>query len=198
MFDVRLALLVAVWASGGAGCGLVGFEPSPARQLDGRPGDPADAAAAVVDASRPDAPGAGVCAAMPCAGPTVAVACGTRCVASCEELMPVAAAKTRCAAWGGRLLSIADTAEETCAESVLTPGQLGYWLALEQNAAAVAPAEGWTWIDGVPFLYTDWALSEPNDVDDVESGQEQCGIIYDTGTWNDVDCGEGYALLCGR
>ena len=41
----------------------------------------------------------------------------------------------------------------------------------------------WVWANGEISTYTNWDTSEPNDVDG-----EDCGVIYESGFWNDVSC----------
>jgi len=50
-----------------------------------------------------------------------------------------------------------------------------WWLGAYQSASAVAPDEGWTWITGEPFLFSDWFRfpAEPNDGGDhLETDEE--------------------------
>ena len=41
----------------------------------------------------------------------------------------------------------------------------------------------WVWTNGETSIYTNWATSEPNDVNG-----EDCGQIYSSGLWNDLPC----------
>jgi hypothetical protein len=76
-----------------------------------------------------------------------------------------------------------------------------YWLGAQQvttNGLPLGPAEGWQWISGEPWEYTNWKPGEPND----QLGLEHCLEIYTVSlnaTWNDLadnDSGlsEGYII----
>jgi hypothetical protein len=67
-----------------------------------------------------------------------------------------------------------------------------YWLgAYQPNGPSVAPAEGWEWISGEPWAYTNWRSGgdavEPNDANGGEHYLEILGSYYGQygGTWND-------------
>ena len=50
----------------------------------------------------------------------------------------------------------------------------------------------WTWVDGAPFVYTNWASGEPNS--DAFDCVEQIG--NDPATWNEDDCNAPEAYVC--
>jgi hypothetical protein len=65
-----------------------------------------------------------------------------------------------------------------------------WWIGYDDRAV-----EGsFTWLDGSPSTWTDWASGEPNDY----GGTEDCTMIgrYGDATWNDTGCGETYAWIC--
>jgi hypothetical protein len=43
------------------------------------------------------------------------------------------------------------------------------------------PAANWVWVTGEPWLYTNWALGEPNDY----MGVPECYVNFGSGGWND-------------
>lgn len=180
------------WLVALAGCGRIGFDslaPGDATgdaivQGDALPDD------AMIDAS-PLA-----CEAQPCTATATTMMCGTRCFAFCRDRVLFSEARTRCEAWGGQLTSIRNATEQQCMSIV---GSTGGWLGFTQSALATTPDTGWTWLDGSPFTYTAWFMNEPGDgTDMIENGQEQCGVAFGGGRWNDEDCTKTLAFLCAR
>lgn len=47
------------------------------------------------------------------------------------------------------------------------------------------------WLDGEPLDYTNWNDGEPNN-----DGDEDCGEIYESGFWNDLNCTNELAFVC--
>jgi len=85
-------------------------------------------------------------------------------------------------ALGGYLVSIGSAAENAFIESYF-PGADWLWIGLSDAAE-----EGtFTWSNGDPLTYSNWAPFEPNN-----SGNEDYAIIWADGTWNDL--GEGWYL----
>jgi hypothetical protein len=116
-------------------------------------------------------------------------------------MMTQAAAKSRCVAWGGTLVSIRNPAEQTCIDTqianlISTPLFMGY----EQSALATAVDEGWGWTDGsLVTAFTYWFTTEPNDDNDnLEDGEEQCATFLGGGRWNDELCSQSRGLVCAR
>jgi hypothetical protein len=59
--------------------------------------------------------------------------------------------------------------------------------------ASDALLEGtFVWTDGLPVTYERWANNEPNNFQNAED----CAIMNNSGTWNDVPCGDDWGYLC--
>lgn len=66
--------------------------------------------------------------------------------------------------------------------------EFGYWLGGKQALDATDPAEGWSWITGENWIYTNWTNDEPNDFNgDVEESLHFSPTFFGAGggTWND-------------
>jgi hypothetical protein len=62
----------------------------------------------------------------------------------------------------GYLATITTEDENTFVTTQLDP-TAGAWLGGQQLPGSAEPAEGWQWITGEPWLYTNWDAGEPND-----------------------------------
>lgn len=181
---VRRVTLVLVLAS----CGRVYFDPL----SDGSvaPGDMRPADARPIDA----VPLACSADNLPCANPDF-VACGATCFASCLDIVTQPDAAAACDAWGGggTLARIANASEQTCMEMIANANFIG----LQQAAGEPTLAGAWTWRTGEPLTYVNWRIMEPDDLDDTEDGQEQCGLSS-AGTWVDTACNDPKTYACSR
>ena len=81
------------------------------------------------------------------------------------------------------LATITSQGENDFVTSLLQPSGFG-WLGGIQTAGALSPSDGWRWVTGEPFAFTNWAAGEPNDLPFDEIFLE----INWTGFWNDC-CG---------
>jgi hypothetical protein len=92
----------------------------------------------------------------------------------------------------GYLATITSAEEEAFLLSTFTPAQLSRrWLGGSQGEGIVPADAGWAWVTGEEWLYTHWALGEPNDFAGAASEQYvQTAIVVDmaplTMTWLDV------------
>src|SRR5207244_13339010 len=63
----------------------------------------------------------------------------------------------------GHLATLTSSSEQNFVISHLGGSLSGYWIGGYQVAGAVEPAEGWAWVTGEPWSYTNWMSGEPND-----------------------------------
>jgi hypothetical protein len=68
----------------------------------------------------------------------------------------------------------------------------GYWLGGKQAEGVAEPSEGWGWITGENWLYTNWEVIEPNDFGGInETALQFFNPLFDgftePGTWNDAN-----------
>lgn len=59
------------------------------------------------------------------------------------------------------------------------------WIGLYQIEGSYDPKEGWTWVTGEDFVYSNWNPGEPNNIDGDESYCEWSGSDVWLGGWND-------------
>lgn len=155
-----------------------------------------DAQDVAADAAVDAAPLACSTAGLACSGGVATMfTCGGHCWVRCTQHVTRETARAACAGWSGALAEIDDAAEETCATS---HAPADTWLGLQQAPDQAAPGMGWTWNGATPLAYTRWASGRPDDQDDRENGQEQCGKIESSGAWDDVACGDPIAFFCER
>jgi hypothetical protein len=85
----------------------------------------------------------------------------------------------------GHLVSITSAEEQAFVASLGVPSTA--WIGGFQADTSSEPADGWTWIDGEPWSYTNWGTGEPNDAD----GENCLHWRADNG-WNDINCANAY------
>lgn len=82
----------------------------------------------------------------------------------------------------GHLAVITSQAENdfivTDLPQALPEGGPGFWLGGFQQLTSAAPDQGWTWVTGEPFIFTNWQSGEPNDW----QGTEEDALHFH---WND-------------
>jgi hypothetical protein len=85
----------------------------------------------------------------------------------------------------GHLVTYADASEDAWVYNTLAGGSLGNaWIGLIQDLNDPnysEPGGAWGWVDGTPFVYTNWRANEPNDT----FGDEDFGGHYSGSQWND-------------
>lgn len=64
-------------------------------------------------------------------------------------------------------------------------GVLGWWIGGIQPPGSPEPAGGWQWVTGEPFIFTNWAAGEPNDIGN-EDAIHLDGKGSGLGLWNDI------------
>ena len=112
----------------------------------------------------------------------------------CGDLVTHDVAQAACAAWGGSLAALDSATAQGCPTAADDS-----WIGLQQSSTAITVGGGWTWNGAPAISYTNWDVGEPDDVDGVENGEEQCGYrVGADGTWHDDVCAESHAFLCRR
>lgn len=163
-----------------AGCGRVSFDPVTA-----------DAGNGGTDAGF-DAPPL-ACSMTNFVCPTGRVTtCGTSCIVTCSTTVTWAEAQDLCLAWGGNLARTDLASDLTCLADEINDA----WIGLVQEPAAT-PGAGWRWTWGGAIGFTAWKANEPDDLDDAEDGQEQCGL-FSSGGWIDDNCTSMKNVACSR
>jgi Lectin C-type domain len=140
-------------------------------------------------------------AGLTCIGTPIMFSCGKSCWVRCTGSVPRETARTRCADWMGALGQIDDMTEEICvAGGAGMPNHVvaDSWIGLIQDNAATAPKLGWTWNGAGQIVFSRWAAGEPEDSDNNENGDEQCGNIRTDGTWDDQSCSNLLDFFCER
>jgi hypothetical protein len=94
-------------------------------------------------------------------------------------------ARSQCQARGLDLASIDSATEDSFIAGKISASS---WIGLTDQAA-----EGqFVWASGQANTYTNWNGGEPNN----KFGVENCGEIYTSGLWNDVDCTDALYSVC--
>lgn len=104
-----------------------------------------------------------------------------------------AAATLAAERFGGYLATITSPEEQDFINRNMPAVQNGgnTVIGLVQDGSAPEPADGWGWVTGEPFTWSNWRSGEPNDT----AGNEDHVIIYTDGTWNDNSQDFTYALI---
>jgi hypothetical protein len=175
-----------------------------APSADGRTGDASASPDAPESPDAPAPPDAVPCTpqGLDCDIAPVVFTCAGSCWVGCDDTVvtqPQAAAQ--CAAWGGRLAWFDSPAENACWAG-FTP-VTDVWIGLRQDPGQQQPDDAWSWHgDGAMPAFLNWADGEPNDLDKLEDGDQQCSKAYPdvSRTWDDETCGtlENDAFLCRR
>ena len=116
-------------------------------------------------------------------------------------------ARARAQALGGHLVTITSQDENDFVAALtgadptlwqLDPagnGQ-GPWIGGAQAPGSVEPSGGWGWITGEPFIYTHWAVGEPNNLNNTEDRLQLHGKGTLIGNfWNDIPSNTSYGGL---
>jgi len=170
-----------------AGCS---FRHGSAPASDATHDGPPDVA---IDARIDAPPDAATCPStlLACPGGTATMlVCNNACWASCTAQGAEPTAAAACTAWGGRLAPLQTQADQDCVQLTVLPGHAS-WIGFEQAAGATTLTSGWSWnSDGITPSFTNWGGGQPNDLDGIEDGQEQCAYMSTpSGTWQDQGCG---------
>ena len=87
------------------------------------------------------------------------------------EQASIAAAGSVWMGVNGHLVTLTSS-DENLFVSGLSPDLAGYAVGGLQGAGATTLSDGWQWVTGEAFAYTNWNAGEPNDEDGVEGGHE--------------------------
>ena len=86
------------------------------------------------------------------------------------------------------LAVVDDASENSWLTSTMNSYSSSHWWWIgfhDRNAtSSEEPAKGWEWVDGSSVSYTNWNSGQPDDW----SNDEDCGHLYNSGKWNDLDC----------
>ena len=88
--------------------------------------------------------------------------------------------------FGGHLAAVSDAAEK---DFLVTLGADRPWLGGYQDVTDPGysePGGAWKWVTGEPFVYTNWAPGEPNNLG-YSGGDENCIEMFSGGEWNDTE-----------
>jgi hypothetical protein len=132
---------------------------------------------------------AGVCAAFACNGPgEFPSADNTHCYRLVTTGKTWANALLDCQAWGGSLVSITSSTEESLVQS--RAGSYAPWIGFNDLAV-----EGtFVWSNGDAVTYTHWNGGQPDDF----HSSEDCAQMRSDGYWNDLNCTGTRAYVCER
>lgn len=100
-------------------------------------------------------------------------------------------ARIECGMRGGDLVVVDDAGENDALAGQVSviQGTTGrWWFGLNDRVAEGSHV----WLDGLPLVYSRWAMGEPNDF----NNKEDCAVLYDKGDWNDEICVGLYGFLC--
>jgi hypothetical protein len=105
------------------------------------------------------------------------------------------AARNAAAARGGYLVTITSALENDFVWNLVQQfPTIQPWTGGFQVPGSVEPDGGWSWITGEPFIYTNWAPAEPNNV----GGAENFLGFKNSAEWNDLSgLSGGYVLEIG-
>ena len=180
-----------------AACGRLSFDP-----FGGDDGAPTrddaaltDDAATAVDSGPIDAVTA--CpVALSCNAPMNSI-CNGRCITYCGDLLPQAQAENLCNFASSHLVTIRSAADDACVLQLVTTGD-GVWVGYQQQLGSATTGANWSWLDGQSWSYTNWGAGEPQDVDSIEDGEEQCLVEFNDGVWRDTSCTDLRPFACVR
>ena len=107
--------------------------------------------------------------------------------------------QTAAEAQGRYLVTMTSEAEKDFVDALAVSCNCNYWVGGFQSANQATPSDGWQWVTGEPWSYTNWQLgSEPNDEDTgpiVEDNEENFLEMNSSAAWNDQNGNDGLADL---
>ncbi|XP_069837969.1 pulmonary surfactant-associated protein D-like [Dendropsophus ebraccatus] len=97
-------------------------------------------------------------------------------------------AKTACTSKGGQLASPRNALENSAVNKISTQYKAAPFLGIND----IQQEGTFRYPDGGIISYSNWQPGEPNN----DHGVEDCVEMYDTGKWNDKNCGEIRLIIC--
>ncbi len=118
-----------------------------------------------------------------------------------SDKLTFAAARDACKAAAGHLVTLSVKAEDDFTHDLL---DAAHWIGACDGRSDRAEGTGpYTWVDGAPWVYTNWESGQPNAVGtncpDEDSGSncyEHCAFQTAGGAWNDRACFHAIASIC--
>ncbi|XP_067232917.1 C-type mannose receptor 2-like [Chanodichthys erythropterus] len=101
-------------------------------------------------------------------------------------------ARADCVNQGGDLISITEPFEQGFIQAQIqtVPTGVSLWMGAHDSITE----GGWTWTDGSPFRYINWAAGNPDDY----YGEDCLSILINSGAWNDDNCENKRGYICKR
>jgi Lectin C-type domain len=82
----------------------------------------------------------------------------------------------------GHLATITSARENAFVQSLIQDNHAPAWIGASQAMSAASTGDGWSWVTGEAWSYTNWASGQPDD----GAGAEICLIMNADGAWSDV------------
>lgn len=95
-------------------------------------------------------------------------------------------AKAAAEAAGGYLATLTSLAESDFVYNALAVGGQPLWLGGTQATTATSAADGWEWVTGEAWSFTNWAAGEPNNFGNERS---LAFAFFSAGKWNNAPTG---------
>lgn len=87
----------------------------------------------------------------------------------------------------GYLVTITSQEEQDFIITLLQNLDYSCWIgAYQEPSPGDGPADGWYWVTGESWGYTNWVYLEPNDKQGLEDNEENYAATYASGEWNDL------------
>jgi hypothetical protein len=102
-------------------------------------------------------------------------------------------AKADCIAMGGRLATPADSGANDAVHSIITDVT---YIGFKQLSGQSSTSAGWQTSEGFTPIYFNWSSGEPNDMDGTEDDYQDCGRMWTSGYWDDVNCSQVSPYVC--
>nr|XP_045606294.1 macrophage mannose receptor 1-like isoform X2 [Procambarus clarkii] len=91
---------------------------------------------------------------------------------------------------GSELVSVGSADEDDYLTTLMSSGYINIWMGLHDDDNGA----NWHWVDGSPFVFTNWYSGEPNNQGGVEHCAEKRSDYWYT--WNDMPCSQLNYYVC--